>query len=66
MLELAEVVSQLTQKDTIVLQGERYKIANAAYITDGEILKTRLLLRSDSGIEPIDLDIAISARIYKR
>ena len=46
MVELQEIVHQLLNKDSIVIQGEAYKIDNAVYTTDVEILKTRILLKS--------------------
>ena len=66
MLELHEIVHQLATKDEVLIQGEPYKIANAAFITDVEVLKTRLLLKSVNTIDKIEIDIGISARIYKR
>lgn len=66
MLELQEIVHQLAVKDEVLIQGEPYKIANAVYITDGEVLKTRLLLKSLNTANQCEIDIGISARIYKR
>ena len=65
MLELQEIVHQLAKRDDIVIQGDVYKVANAVYITDGEILKTRLLLKSVSSENRVAIDIGISAKIYK-
>jgi len=66
MLELQEIIHQLAKRDDIVIQGDVYKVANAVYITDGEILKTRLLLKSTSSKDQVAIDIGISAKIYKR
>ena len=65
MLELQEIIYQLAKRDDIVIQGDVYKVANAVYITDGEILKTRLLLKSTSSENQVAIDIGISAKIYK-
>ena len=65
MLELQEIIHQLAKRDDIVIQGDVYKVANAVYITDGEILKTRLLLKSTSSENQVAIDIGISAKIYK-
>ncbi len=65
MLELQEIIHQLAKRDDIVIQGDVYKVANAVYITDGEVLKTRLLLKSTSSENQVAIDIGISAKIYK-
>ena len=41
MLKLQEIIHQLVNKDSIVIQGDEYKVDNVVYITDAEILKTR-------------------------
>jgi len=65
MLELQEIINQLAKKNEVTIQGGLYKIANAVYITDGEVLKTRLLLKSADSENQIVIDIGISAKIYK-
>ena len=65
MLELQEIIHQLLNKDSIVIQGEAYKIDNAVYTTDVEILKTRLLLKGTSNENKIAIDVDITAKIYK-
>ena len=65
MLELQEIIHQLTKKDSIVIQGEVYKLDNIVYTTDVEILKTRLLLKGTSNENKIAIDVDIAAKIYK-
>ena len=65
MLELQEIVNQLVKKDSVVIQGEAYKLDNVVYTTDVEILKTRLLLKSISNENKIAIDVDIAAKIYK-
>lgn len=65
MLELQEIVRQLTERDSIVIQGNAYKVDNVVYINDVETLKTRLLLKSASSENKIVIDIDIFAKIYK-
>ena len=65
MLELQEIVNQLVQKDSVVIQGEAYKLDNVVYTTDVEILKTRLLLKGTSNENKIAIDVDITAKIYK-
>ena len=65
MLELQEIVNQLVKKDRVVIQGEAYKLANVVYMTDVEILKTRLLLKGTSNENKIAIDVDITAKIYK-
>ena len=65
MLELQEIVRQLTERDSIVIQGNVYKVDNVVYINDVETLKTRLLLKSISGENKIVIDVDIFAKIYK-
>ena len=48
MLELQEIVRQLAERDSVVIQGNVYKVDNVVYINDVETLKTRLLLKSTS------------------
>lgn len=66
MLELQEIVRQLTERDSVVIQGNVYKVDNVVYISDLETLKTRLLLKSTSGENKIVIDVDIFAKIYKR
>ena len=66
MLELQEIVRQLAERDSVVIQGNVYKVDNVVYINDLETLKTRLLLKSTSGENKIVIDVDISAKIYKR
>lgn len=66
MLELQEIVRQLTERDSVVIQGNVYKVDNVVYINDVETLKTRLLLKSASSENKIVIDIDIFAKIYKR
>ena len=65
MLELQEVVRKLVERDSIVIQGNVYKVDNVVYINDVEILKTRLLLKSTSSENKIVIDVDIFAKIYK-
>ena len=65
MLELQEIVRQLTERDSVVIQGNVYKVDNVVYINDVETLKTRLLLKSTSSENKITIDIDIFAKIYK-
>ena len=65
MLELQEIVQQLIKKDSVVIQGEVYKLDNVVYTTDVEILKTRLLLKGTSNENKIAIDVDITAKIYK-
>ena len=66
MLELQEIVRQLIERDSIVIQGNVYKVDNVVYISDVETLKTRLLLKSTSSENKIVIDVDIFAKIYKR
>ena len=65
MLELQEIIHQLVKKDSVVIQGEVYKLDNVVYTTDAEILKTRLLLKGTSNENKIAIDVDIAAKIYK-
>ena len=65
MLELQEIVRQLAERDSVVIQGNVYKVDNVVYINDVETLKTRLLLKSTSGENKIVIDVDIFAKIYK-
>ena len=65
MLELQEIIHQLLNKDSIVIQEEAYKVDNAVYTTDEEILKTRILLKSADSKNNIAIDVDIFAKIYK-
>ena len=65
MLELQEIVRQLAERDSVVIQGNVYKVDNVVYINDLETLKTRLLLKSTSSENKIAIDIDIFAKIYK-
>ena len=65
MLELQEIVRQLTERDSVVIQGNVYKVDNVVYISDLETLKTRLLLKSVSGENKIVIDVDIFAKIYE-
>ena len=65
MLELQEIIHQLAKKDSVVIQGEVYKLDNIVYTTDVEILKTRLLLKGTSNENKIVIDVDIAAKIYK-
>ena len=65
MLELQEIVRQLTERDSVVIQGNVYKVDNIVYINDVETLKTRLLLKSTSSENKIIIDVDIFAKIYK-
>ena len=64
MLELQEIIHQLAKKDSVVIQGEVYKLDNIVYTTDVEILKTRLLLKGTSNVNKIAIDVDITAKIY--
>ena len=65
MLDLQEIVRQLTERGSIVIQGNVYKVDNVIYISDVETLKTRLLLKSTSSENKIVIDVDIFAKIYK-
>ena len=65
MLELQEIVRQLAERDSVVIQGNAYKVDNVVYISDLETLKTRLLLKSTSSENKIVIDVDIFAKIYK-
>ena len=65
MLELQEIVRQLIERDSVVIQGNAYKVDNVVYISDLETLKTRLLLKSTSSENKIVIDVDIFAKIYK-
>ena len=65
VLELQEVVRKLVEKDSVVIQGNVYKVDNVVYTNDGEILKTRLLLKSTNSENKIVIDVDIFAKIYK-
>ena len=65
VLKLQEIIHQLVNKDSIVIQGDEYKVDNVVYITDAEILKTRFLLKNTKSEDKIAVDIDISAKIYK-
>lgn len=65
MLEIQEIVRQLAERDSVVIQGNVYKVDNVVYISDLETLKTRLLLKSTSSENKIVIDVDIFAKIYK-
>lgn len=65
MLDLQEIVRQLTERGSVVIQGNVYKVDNVVYINDVETLKTRLLLKSTSSENKIIIDVDIFAKIYK-
>ena len=65
MLDLQEIVRQLIERDSVVIQGNVYKVDNVVYISDLETLKTRLLLKSTSSENKIVIDVDIFAKIYK-
>ena len=65
VLELQEVVRKLAERDSVVIQGNVYKVDNVVYTNDGEILKTRLLLKSTNSENSIVIDVDIFAKIYK-
>lgn len=65
MLELQEIVRQLIERDSVVIQGNVYKVDNVVYINDVETLKTRLLLKSTSSENKIVIDVDIFAKIYR-
>ena len=65
VLELQEVIHKLVEKDSIVIQGNVYKVDNVIYANDIEILKTRLLLKSTNSENRIVIDVDIFAKIYK-
>lgn len=65
MLELQEIVRQLTERDSVVIQGNVYKVDNVVYINDVETLKTRLLLKSANSENKIVIDVDIFAKIYR-
>ena len=65
MLDLQEIVRQLIERDSVVIQGNVYKVDNVVYINDVETLKTRLLLKSTSSENKIVIDVDIFVKIYK-
>lgn len=65
MLELQEIIRQLIERDSVVIQGNVYKVDNVVYINDVETLKTRLLLKSASSENKIVIDVDIFAKIYR-
>ena len=65
MLDLQEIVRQLTERGSVVIQGNVYKVDNVVYINDVETLKTRLLLKSMSSENKIIIDVDIFAKIYE-
>lgn len=65
MLDLREIVRKLAEKDSVVIQGNVYKVDNVVYINDVETLKTRLLLKSTNSENKIVIDVDIFAKIYK-
>ena len=65
MLELQEIIHQLAERDSVVIQGNVYKVDNVVYISDLETLKARLLLKSTSSENKIVIDVDIFAKIYK-
>ena len=65
MLELQEIIHKLVERDSVVIQGNVYKVDNVVYANDIEILKTRLLLKSASNENKIVIDVDIFAKIYK-
>ena len=66
MFELEEIIHQLAQRDEVVIRGERFKLKNVVTASENNILKMRLVLESISSTEHVDVDVGISARIYKR
>ena len=66
MFELEEIIHQLTQRDEVVIRGERFRLKNVVTASENNILKTRIILESISSTEHVDIDVGISARIYKR
>ena len=65
MLELQEIIRQLAERGSVVIQGNVYKVDNVVYISDLETLKTRLLLKSMSSENKIIVDVDIFAKIYE-
>ncbi len=66
MFELEEIIHQLAQRDEVVIRGERFKLKNVVTASENNILKMRIVLESISSTEHVDVDVGISARIYKR
>lgn len=66
MLDLQEVMAALEEKKEITVNGELFKVRNAVRATDGNILKIRVVLEQVSRVDNIEVDVGISARIYKR
>lgn len=65
MLDLVEIVHQLAEKDTVSIKDEPYKLMNVVSATDGDVLKTRFILKSTNQADNITIDIGISAKVYK-
>lgn len=66
MFELEEIIHQLAQRDEVIIRGERFRLKNVVTASENNILKTRIILESISSTEHVDIDVGISARIYKR
>ena len=65
MLELQEIIHKLIERGSVVIQVNVYKVDNVVYTNDGEILKTRFLLKGTSNENKIAIDVDIAAKIYK-
>jgi len=66
MFALQEIMHDLATKDEVEIRGEKYRIKNLVSATDNEsVLKIRVVLEQIAGIKNIDVDIDISAVVYK-
>jgi hypothetical protein len=66
MLELRDVIHQLANKDEINIRGEQYKVKNMVMAADDSVMKLRVILENTTGNDKIELDVGISAIIYRR
>jgi len=66
MFGLQEVLHDLAVKDEVIIKGERYRIKNMVSATDNEtVLKIRVVLENIAEVKDINIDIDISALVYK-
>lgn len=65
MIELQEIVQKISKKDSVVIQGEVYRVDNAVYITETDLVKARLLLKGVSSENKVSIDVDIFAKIYR-
>lgn len=66
MLELQEVLHQLAQKDEVTIRGEQYKVKNMIMAADDTVMKMRVVLENITSADKVELDVGVSAIIYRR